>query len=127
MIGTLLLAFSEISDKAAAELKRAGCPVHEEVVDAYINGHGVRIAELHYYHDADRHWEHDLQTLSVWGNIREVQIRSLGLYLARVWIEDIQGWRLIEYGEEVEAAPAEAGPDDFLNDEDLSSLDDHPF
>lgn len=127
MIGTLLLACTEISDKAWAELRRAGCPVHLEVVDAYINGHGVKIVELHYHYDPERSWENDLQTMSVWGNIREVQIKSLGLYLARVWDEKIQGWRLTEYGEAEEAAFIPPTSDDFLSDDNLGDLDDHPF
>lgn len=123
MIGTLLLAFSEVSERAAAELKRAGCPVHEKVVGAYVDDDvSIKIAELHYYYDPERHWENDLQTLSVWDHIREVQIRSLDLYLKREWIEGV-GWRLTEYDEGPEIVlPDDPGDDDLLGD-----LEEHPF
>ncbi len=120
---TILVACTEISDQAQAELKRAACPVHERRL--WGDCADVKIVEIRVGN------EHDGQTLWVWDSLREVQVISLQLYLRvdydyegeagarrailRVYDESLSG--------EIMETEAAAGSDDFLADMD----DSQPF
>ena len=114
-IYTELLACKWISDKAREALKRACCPIHEKVL--WGDFEDVEIVELH--HGGYR--EGDINMLSVWGVPREIQIRSLDLYLFYRWDEVKNGWGIEMYEEEYNVWVGNA------DDEPLGDLDEHPF
>jgi hypothetical protein len=114
-MNTLLLACHSISDSARRELKRAGCPIHEDVPG--IKEDDIEIVELRY--DGDK----DLNMMSVWGTPREIEIFSRNLHLFYIYDRKegykLEGGKLVEEQEPEPPAPTYDG--------DLGDLEAHPF
>ncbi len=113
---TELLACKWISEKAREALKRAACPIHNGLL--WGDFEDVKIVELHH----GGYQEGDLNMLSVWGTPREIQIRSLDLYLSYCWDDEKDGY-ILEMFEEEDEPPIDV----LASDEPLGDLDEHPF
>lgn len=120
-VNTELLACKHISEQAKAELDRAGCTIHKEVPGLDTD---ILIVELHFLDMKHVDGQADRSGYLVWDVPREIQIRSLGLYLSYQWSDEYNGYALRVWDEEETPAPA---PIESTEDEDLSDLDEMPF
>lgn len=114
-----LLACAFITEKARAELARAGCTIHQDMLWGELEN--VEIVELHHYGGDDIH------IMSVWGVPREIIIPSHNLYLHYQWHISYNGPVLTVLDEDIpEPAPPRAQTEQTEQSE-LGDMDEHPF